>query len=284
MLFTTIAEIKAVLPVGAGNDYNRLKPHIANAENRYIKPLLGTNMYDELVEFFEADYPATPNNAQIAMKELLGKVQFSVIHLAYFIGFDFLNVSVSDAGFLRTESTEKKGLFRYQEDNLKDYFKNAGFDALDDVLVYMEENIANFSEFKSSASWTEFREMFIPTVKILEQIPFNINGSRLTFLALKPYFSYIEDTELSKLLGAITFAEIKDEMAKDQPAAKVTAILPYIRKPLIYLASAMLMEETGATLGDKGLYFEKAKPPPTTAARNNRRQPTRWRLWQRVTV
>jgi len=38
---------------------------------------------------------------------------------------------------------------------------------------------------------------------------------------------------------------------------KVLALLPFIRKPLIYLASAMLMEETGATLYDKGLYFEK---------------------------
>ena len=38
---------------------------------------------------------------------------------------------------------------------------------------------------------------------------------------------------------------------------KVKVLLDYIRKPLIYLASAMLMEETGATLGDKGLYFAK---------------------------
>ena len=49
-------------------------------------------------------------------------------------------------------------------------------------------------------------------------------------------------------------------MVKDSPAAKVTAILPYIRKPLIYLSSALLMEETGATLGEKGLYFEKKDP------------------------
>ena len=46
-------------------------------------------------------------------------------------------------------------------------------------------------------------------------------------------------------------------MVKDTPAEKVTAILPYIRKPLIYLAAALLMEETGATLYDKGLFFEK---------------------------
>ena len=46
-------------------------------------------------------------------------------------------------------------------------------------------------------------------------------------------------------------------MVKDDPAAKATAILPYICKPLIYLSAALLMEETGATLGKNGLFFEK---------------------------
>ncbi len=47
------------------------------------------------------------------------------------------------------------------------------------------------------------------------------------------------------------------EMAKEEVEERVVKLLPYIRKPLIYLASAMLMEETGATLYDRGLYFEK---------------------------
>ena len=44
MLFSTISEIKTILPIGVGNDFNRLKSHIENAENRYIKPLLGFDM------------------------------------------------------------------------------------------------------------------------------------------------------------------------------------------------------------------------------------------------
>lgn len=44
MLFSNVNEIKAILPIGVGNDFNRLKPHIENAENRYIKPLLDFDM------------------------------------------------------------------------------------------------------------------------------------------------------------------------------------------------------------------------------------------------
>jgi len=257
MLFTTIAEIKTILPIGVGNDFYRLKPHIENAENKYLKALLGTEMYDELQEFYDAEYPTEPTPVQEATKELLTKVQHAVIHLAYFVGFDFLNVSVSDMGFTRTESTTSKGLYKYQEGNLKKYFSESGFNSLDDVLVYLETNIAHFNEYKLHANWTILKQSFLPTVKVVENIPYNIHGSRLIFLALKPQVSFIEDTLIRTALGEIIYAEIKTEMAKDAPTERVTAILPYIRKPLIYFSTAMLMEETGATLDEKGLYFEK---------------------------
>ncbi|HPS51739.1 MAG TPA: hypothetical protein PK892_13615, partial [Bacteroidales bacterium] len=81
MLIGSTEEIKAVLSVGAANDFNRLKPHLLNAEMAYIKPLLGTNMYDEMCEFYE-EYPyENPNAAQIATATLLGKVQHSIVHL-----------------------------------------------------------------------------------------------------------------------------------------------------------------------------------------------------------
>lgn len=260
MLFSNVTEIKAFLPIGVGNDFDRIKPHIENAENKYIKTLLGTDMYDELEEFFEAGIPEDPSEVQQAMIDLLEKVQHALIHLAYYIGLDFLSISATDAGFHRTESDRQKGLYKYQEDNLRKYFSDSGFNGLDDVLVYLEENIEHFAEFKAQENYTVLKQSFLPTVKVVENIPFNLNGSRLTFLALKPAVSYTEDTQIKKVLGETIYAEIKAEMIKDSPSAAVTAILPYIRKPLIYLASAMLMEETGAELGEKGLFFEKTDP------------------------
>jgi hypothetical protein len=257
MLFSSVNEIKTILPIGAGNDFNRLKPHIENAENRYIKPLLGVPMYEELREFYETEYPQEPTEVQELTKKLLEKVQFATIHLAYFAGFDFLNATVSDAGFQRIETERTKGLYKYQEDAIKVFFSESGFNALDDVLVFLEENIELFHEFKNHENYTIYKKAFLPSVKVVENIPFNIHGSRLIFLALQPAIAYIEDTAIRTVLGEEIYAEIKTGMQNDEPVAKVKDILPFIRKPLIYLASAMLMEETGATLYEKGLFFEE---------------------------
>jgi hypothetical protein len=257
MLFNNISEIKTILPVGAGNDFNRLKPHIENAENRFIKPMLGLEMYMALATLYDTEQSQEPADDEKLRRELMQKVQFAIIHLAFHVGFDFLNISVTDAGFQRIETERTKGLYKYQEDAIKSFFAETGFNAIDDILTFLELNIDSFEEFMTSENFNKLITSFLPTVKVIEEIPFNIHRSNLIFLALKPYIAYIEDTAIRKVLGETIYGTVKNEMANEVVDVKVTVLLDYIRKPLIYLASAMLMEETGATLGDKGLYFAK---------------------------
>jgi len=265
MLFKTISEIQNHLVVGAGTDFNRLKPHISNAETAYMRPLLGSALFDELQEYYDAPPTGTLTEAQEATAELLSKVQKSLIHLAYWMGFQVLNAVISDAGFKRTQSETIKGLFKYQEDELKEYFKTSGFNAMDEVIEYIESNIDHFNEFKLSANWPILKSAFIPDTKTFDSL-ISINGSRLTFLRLKSYTMLVEDLNIRPLLGDTIFDEIKTEMVKDEPAAKVLAILPKIRKSVAFLSTAMLMEESGADLTEKGLYFES-----TSAGYNNDR-------------
>ena len=258
MLIKILAEIQQYIPVGTGTDINKLKPSIANAETSFLKPLL-LGMFDELQEFYD-EATERPEDADQAvvwddMTDLVLKAQKVEIHIAYWMGFEVLNATISDGGFKRTESEKMKSLFHYQEDALKLYFREAGFNAMDELLAFIEENISSFSEFKASANYTIIRQSFIPNTTTYNNIVY-INNSRLTFLRLRNHMQLVEDMDIYPLLGAAIYAEIKAEMIKDSPAEKVLAILPYIRKPIAYLSSALLMEESGADLTDKGLYFE----------------------------
>jgi len=170
-----------VLTLGR-NDFNRLKPHIENAENRYIKPLLGLPMYYSLQEFYEADYPQSPSDKEKLQKELLVKVQFATVHLAFFVGFDFLNISFTDAGFQRIETERTKGLFKYQEDSIKAYFSETGLNALDDVLVFLEVNIDSFEEFMNSENFNKLIKSFPTPIGRIDFISFTVaNNISLKF-------------------------------------------------------------------------------------------------------
>jgi len=255
MLFKTLSEIQKYIAVGNGTDVNRLTPHISNAETAYMRPLLGSALFDEIQEYYDEPPTGELTEVQEATAELITKVQKTLIHLAYWMGFAVLNATISDGGFKRSESTTVKSLLKSQEEDLKEYFKTAGFNAMDEVLQFIETNIAHFNEFKASPNWTILKSAFIPDTKTFESIIF-INNSRLTFLRLKSYATLVEDMDIRPILGTAIFDEVKAEMIKDEPAAKVLALLSYIRKPVAYLSTAMLMEESGADLTEKGLYFE----------------------------
>ena len=266
MLFKTIDEIKQFLAVGAGTDFNRLKPHIQNAETAYLRPLLGPGLFSELQDFYD-NPPADPlEGGKILFKELLSLVQRTLIHLTYWSGFQVLNATISDGGFKRTENEKVKSLFKYQEVELKEYFKTTGFNGLDEILFYLETEIkksegetVNFNSFVDSDAWTILKTSFIPDTNTFNAIVF-INHSRLTFLRLKSPMQLVEDLDIKPLLGETIFNEIKLEMQKPKPSIKVLAILPYIQKAMAYLATALLMEESGADLTEKGLYFESTEP------------------------
>ncbi len=261
MLFKNIEEIKQFLAVGAGTDFNRLKPHIQNAETAFLLPLLGPVLYSELQSFYDTPPdPTAANSTQFST--LLSIVQRSLIHLTYWSGFQVLNATISDGGFKRTENEKVKSLFKYQEVELKEYFKTTGFNGLDEILFYLEMEIkksegeiVNFKSFVDSGAWTILKSSFIPDTNTFNGIVF-INHSRLTFLRLKSSMQLVEDLDIKPLLGETIFDEIKLEMVKKTSSAKVSAILPYIQKAIAYLATALLMEESGADLTDKGLYFE----------------------------
>ncbi len=259
MLVSNIAEIKAVMPIGAANNFDRLKTHLESAEMAFIRPLLGNTMFEELEEFHETPPTGTLTKVQEDTFRLLKKVQHAEVHLAYYIGFDLLNVSVSDMGFMRQESTTSKSLFKYQEDNLRDYFKTNGFNALDDVLLFIEENITSFNEFKASPNYTVLKSAFIPGTSTFHDI-FFIHNSRLTFLRLIPHMKYVEEIILKPVLTPTVYATIKAGMIAATIPAEVVSVLPFIRPPLAFLSAALLMEESGADMSERGLFFKNTMP------------------------
>jgi len=259
MLFTKdknakMEEIRKYISVSSSSEFDIVAPHIQNAERDYLVPLIGNDLYQRLITFCNEEVHDLTDESVQKTNQLFAFVQSAVVHIAYWIGFDVINALITDSGFKRTESNTVKSLFKYQEHNLKHYLRTSGFNGLDTVLQFLELNLVDFKEFEDSPAFSLMKTSFVPTTYIFNDIYF-INNSRLTFLRMKPHLQLLEDTHIRPILGPDTYAYLKAEISKPEPDSKVYRILPYIRKPLVFLASAMLMEESGADLTDNGLYF-----------------------------
>ena len=260
-------EAKAILPVSAALEREKLWPYLERVERKYILPLLGRELYDDLIKYHN-DSGSWSGSGEDAQKtaELVSLIRIGELNLAFFTGFDVFSVMISSAGFQRSESEKFKGLYKYQETNLKTLFAETGYDAIDDILTYLEDNIEYFPEWEESATNQARLKSLIKDASTFNSIC-DIKNSRLTFLRLLPFMKQVVDMEIIPTIGAALWTKLQSEMTSDSPDSKYIALVPKLRDPLAFLSSALLVLNTG-DLTDRGLYFESRNslyPDPSTS-------------------
>jgi hypothetical protein len=273
MLLENIEQVGKVINVSASVGYDHLFPHLFSAEQKYIHYLLGEAMYNKLLEFsnnpdsnileradmnpdFSDDFYIKVPDAEMAFARVLFLAQRSLAHLAYYEGFPLLSIFVSDAGFHRSEAETMKPLFKYQEDAIRLYYHNNGMNGLDMMLKVLEVNIEHFPEFVEQNKL--LHTVIFPSTSDFNAI-ISIRDSRIIFMRLQQSINTVCELNIAAILGTTNYATFMEGMLADEKPAKVTAILPHIQRVAAYLATTMLMEETGAELTERGLYFEGVK-------------------------
>ncbi len=247
MLVRSTDHIRTVIPVNSGVDFHTFEPYVNAAEDQFMIPVLGTKLYDEL------DTAITEDNGTDAQKALLKRVRYSLVHLTMFKGFDMLNVQFDSSGF---ERLKDNGIYRYQEENLKNTFKNEGYNGIDTLLEYLQKNITTFGSFVDSAFYTNMKGNFFPTTFVFNQV-YGIGNSRLVFLQVSKFFNQVIDFKIKPLLGETLYNLVVAEMKKTaNQDTQLMALVPYIQKPLAYLAVAEGFDELGLQITEKGLFFE----------------------------
>lgn len=253
---TFITEIKEFVPASVATSRAKLWPFLEQVERKYIKPLLEDEFFAEVQKYYDDPEEGGSGSAEdrTHMAALLRLIQLAEINLAYWVGFDILNVKISDAGFQRPEGGSFKGLYKYQEENLRGYFEKTGFDTLDDILEYLENHIEYFPEWEDSSVYTIHQRSIIPDTATFHKIC-DINKSHLIFLRLKPYMNQVLDFDIKPLLGNTVWNDLQAELAKESPSDKYIALRVECQKPLAFLSTALLIENTGK-LTDRGLFFD----------------------------
>lgn len=242
-------ELRQVIKVSKALSFDKMESSLCAAWNQFIVPVLGEAMTAKLIEIYE-----TPSQDKLDL-HLLELCQRANGNLALWYNYDELSLSITDAGFQRQESETMKPLYKYQETSLRNGFKNKGFNALDEVLLFLERNIEFYPEYKNS--YALYRNNIVRSTEEVNQTYF-INNSRLVFLRLQTHLRLIEQAILLPALGVKLYDYLVKSMAEpnlsEDEKVRVEALRIKAGKVIIMHSVKRLLQETGSVT-DRGLYF-----------------------------
>ncbi|MDR0830031.1 MAG: hypothetical protein LBN95_07975 [Prevotellaceae bacterium] len=163
-------ELNKHIRVSSSITFEKMYAPLKNAFELFIAPLLGEELTEDLINYYQnlvtlqPSDPApsgTEESSEEKQKKFVLLAQRANALLAYWYDYTEISLFIGNNGINRTESDSMKTPYKYQEQELKAGFKEKGFNALDNLLLWLEKNIDDFPHFKDSANYTLLKKSIV---------------------------------------------------------------------------------------------------------------------------
>lgn len=212
------AVLKAKVPLATAFPWVRIAPDVQRAELKYLKPLLGADLYEELKTAFAGD----PTDDQT---ELLEYVQQALGYLAVWMYLPKGNTVIEETGIKAIHQEQSKPAFEWQVKELRTDLLNSGFDGLDETIAFLLAHTAEFPSWDDTA----FRKYFINSADVFSEYVGEMSGRHYLYTQLLPTMRLVEQRTIRPALGKELYDELKAEIAANNVSVNNAELLPMIR-------------------------------------------------------
>ena len=198
MLIKTKEEYRKFIAVNKAFRFENVAMHIEQVERKYIKPLLGKELYEQLQNAYEA------NSTEPKHLALLKMCRYPIAELSFLKAVPKSNVQISDAGIRVANGEDKfRPASRWQVEDLKNSSLHAGFEYLEALLEFLEEHQEDYTTW----NFADQHQYFLNTAKQFSQYC-DIQESRLIYIRMRAEMIRVERI-VSTRIGMEQFEDFK---------------------------------------------------------------------------
>ncbi|MCZ8353958.1 MAG: hypothetical protein O9340_04435 [Cyclobacteriaceae bacterium] len=208
-LITTIDELSKYVAIDENSSINNFAPYIEEAEELYLKELLG----DDFIQDLAIVYTTASGNISAmpaAYQALFPKVQRALAYYTLVLAIPHITLSVGNMGLRETAGFDSSNVApRWKEEKLQLHCIYQGDLHAEKMLEQLEKNagVSTFSAWFNSDYNTINSGTLVYNTSIASQyIP--INKSRRVYLKLKQTIQQLEKRYLPKLIGKEQYDEL----------------------------------------------------------------------------
>ncbi len=239
ILILTVEEFRKYVPIDINSSIDNLIPFIQSAQRDFLKPLLGPDYVEDLLD----DYTTAEGNPENMNEDyalLLPFAQKVVANGAAYLGVNHIGVNVGNIGIQVNHGKDSEPAPRWKVDNLQISYLTEADKAAEDLLEWLESYATDLNMF---ADWLESEYntltlgLMVPNVAVASE-HIDIAESRRIYLRLKKRIKLIEATTISRLLSPAQYSAIKEELIADTLSedneALVNLCIPIIAKKALF--------------------------------------------------
>jgi len=185
-LFSTFANFKPFVGgrINTTIELDSIAPTIYDAARRHLVPWLGLEFYEEMV----TAAAGTPNAAQTALLPYIRKP------LALLTMYEYSKVGkieFGETGLHRVETDTRKSAYRYQEKEYVESMLEHGYDALENMLLFLDREQATYTDWRDSEEGQAHLSTLLNYAGDFRRLTSH-HCDRYTFEALRPIISDVE--------------------------------------------------------------------------------------------
>lgn len=241
--FKTIDEFRKYVNVDANLQFELMEPFIKDAQELYLKALLGEDFYPVIL----ADYKdnTTAEGADDGMNAdnlvLLPYIQRPVAFYASFLSVSQIGASLGSSGIQEQFASNSRPAPRYKIRDLQLQYITQGDRFADKLLEFLEQEatVSKYNDWFADIDANTAMQGVIVYSTTIASRHIDINESRRVFLRLKKRILEIEKNDIKRMMCTDQYDEIVTQIKAGSLTTEnkaLNALLePYISKKALFL-------------------------------------------------
>ncbi len=248
--FENTEQLREYVPVTEAFNFKEIKPILETVSVKYLRNDFGIGkpMFDSILQDFNDGYNALPD----AKKKLIHHIRHVVSKMAMSQYVSFGVINIGKDGISNIVKENRDPIKKWQKDQLEAKFMNEGFDAIDILLMFLEENKADYSIWALSNAYTLTKDQFVNSVQEFNY-HFTLVQSRRTFLFLKPFIRRAGDFHIKEIMGQTLHDTIKAQINTGTVTPENKQLVNVIQPAVTNLAIRTALDQLLIKITDNGI-------------------------------
>jgi hypothetical protein len=222
------------------------------AYRNHIRVWLGDAQWNALVA--AVDSPST------AQESLIEYVRTPLAMLTMYEYSKIGSVEFGEMGLHRTETEERKGAYKYQENEYREYMLRNGYEALEQLLDFLEENESDYALWQSSTGYDRNKSLYINTAAAFRDA-YSFNIDRYTFESFRALMADVETFAILPVLGAEQHEALKTGIADKNLTNAQSALVNLVQKAVAHFTVELAAIRNWVTIKDNALVQNEILEP-----------------------